>query len=60
MDHATYLERHHELTNTALAALHNLMAEDDFEAATDVLATTRAQIDTLWEQRLEGVPGGNP
>lgn len=52
MDHTTYLERHHELTNAGLSTLAQLHAREDFEAASAYLTELRAQTAALWEERV--------
>lgn len=50
MDHATYLDRYHELTTAALSELALLHGREAWDEATTYLTALRAQQDALWEQ----------
>lgn len=51
MDHATYLEQHHEIVTKVLPTVRQRLANGDAESATDLLARLDAKLSDLWTQR---------
>lgn len=58
MDHATVLERCHELSNVALTEIHMLLARADADGAADALDTVLTHLATLAEEDEGGEASG--
>lgn len=53
MDHATYLEQHHEIVTKVLPTVRQRLAGGDYTSAADLFTKLDAKLDDLWKQRVE-------